>query len=214
MASSNSRSRQPKLASKPKGTTPRHQQSMGRRKSRLPSEAGPHTKENSGSPRSDVTTLTSDSHSTGSNIEFSRADLEPSFGALSDLPGAARLKNDIRFFLSYHRQNLQPRHYFLKPPASSFIKNDMIAQALGYEPLLYAVAAFAAYHYSVGHPNGKIVTFLHYYTESVTSLLKTFKAGEGHSVPKLLTILQLATCEVWILPFRNYRNDKWNVSSR
>lgn len=69
--------------------------------------------------------------------------------------------------------------------------------AMEYEPLLYAVVTFAAYHYSVSHPDGKLYTFLKYYDHSVTLLLSSLKSGEVYHDAMLLTVLQLATFEVW-----------------
>lgn len=68
--------------------------------------------------------------------------------------------------------------------------------ALEYEPLLYALVAFSAYHYSIRHPNGRLYTFLQYYNKSVSSLLSSLKSCQPHKDATILTILQLTTFEV------------------
>lgn len=68
--------------------------------------------------------------------------------------------------------------------------------ALEYEPLLYAVVAFAAYHHTLEQPQGKINDFLKYYNQSIQLLLKSLASGEKHSEATLATVLQLSTFEV------------------
>ena len=72
----------------------------------------------------------------------------------------------------------------------------MIQLALRYDPLLYALVGFAAYHCTIEKPDGKLGDFLGYYQKSVTLLRQTFR--NRPSIATVLTILQLATIEVSI----------------
>ena len=114
----------------------------------------------------------------------------------SDLPGAANLKPDVQFFLVYRRQHINHRHYLLRSAADKLLGEDMISLALEYEPLLYAMVGFAAYHYTLSQTNGRLYTFLRYYNKSVSLLLRSLQAGDHHSDAMLLTTLQLIVFEV------------------
>jgi hypothetical protein len=71
----------------------------------------------------------------------------------------------------------------------------MIEVALRYDPLLYALVGFAAYHCTLEKPGGVLQDFLGYYQQSITLLRQTFK--QKPTIATILTILQLATIEVW-----------------
>ncbi|KLJ05397.1 hypothetical protein EMPG_11115 [Blastomyces silverae] len=172
-------------------------QSLPRRKGRLPSETASEIQERDNSPISDGTSAMSEAQSSpGGGTEA--AALEPSLKAISNLPGASKLKEDVKFFLAYHRHYVTFRHYFMRQDAQSFINNDILLLAMQYEPLLYAVVGFSSYIYSVRHPNGKLYTFLQYYHKSVTGLLKSLSTSNVHHDAMMLTILQLATFEEYI----------------
>lgn len=115
---------------------------------------------------------------------------------LSDLPGVANLKPDVQFFLAYRRQHINYRHYLLRSASDQLLCEDMVNLALEYEPLLYAMVGFAAYHYTLSQTNGKLYTFLRYYNKSVSLLLRSLQAGDRHSDAMLLTTLQLIVFEV------------------
>ncbi|PGH30225.1 hypothetical protein GX50_07020 [[Emmonsia] crescens] len=190
--------RQSPPVSRPKATISRRQsaQSLARRKGRPPSETSSNIHESSNSPMSDMTAAISEAQSPSGNTE--PAVLEPPLKAISDLPGASKLKYDIQFFLAHHRHYLTFRHYFMRQDAKSFINNDLLLCAVQYEPLLYAVVGFSAYLYSIRHPNGKLYTFLKYYNKSVTGLLKSLSTSNVHHDAMMLTILQLATFEEYL----------------
>ncbi|KGQ00746.1 hypothetical protein PAAG_12589 [Paracoccidioides lutzii Pb01] len=173
-------------------------QSLSRRKLRQPSDTSSNIQEKGSSPGIDIASGTAESRSPGGNIETGPETLEPVLEAISNLPVTSNLKYDIRFFLEYHRQQITFEHYCLRQPAEAFIKNDLLASALQYEPLLYAVVGYSAYHYSIRHPKGKLYTFLKYYNQSVTGLLKSLSSGNVHNDAMLLTILQLATFEEYL----------------
>ncbi|KAL8815435.1 MAG: hypothetical protein Q9223_005423 [Gallowayella weberi] len=82
--------------------------------------------------------------------------------------------------------------------ANYFLHHILIEQALTYEPLLHAVIGFAAFHATLGNPNGKIQDFLGYYNRSVSLLLKSLTSGQKHTDATLLTILQLAAIEEYL----------------
>jgi hypothetical protein len=71
-----------------------------------------------------------------------------------------------------------------------------LENALKFEPLLYAVACFAAYHRAFQRPNGDVKDFLGYHTKSIKALHESLKRSQKHTYLTILTILQLATIEV------------------
>jgi len=111
------------------------------------------------------------------------------------------LKPDIQKYLAFQQEHLTYYHYFLKLDPSDFVHTELIELALTYEPLLYAVVAFAAYHHSLQIPDGKLSNFLGYYSKSLTllrkSLEKQTKASETNPAT-LLTVLQLAVFEEYL----------------
>jgi len=80
--------------------------------------------------------------------------------------------------------------------SDDFFRSILTGMAIRNEALLNAVVGFAAYHYTLKSPNGRIKEFLQYYNRSVSLLLAHLKRKEKHTVATLLTILQLATIEV------------------
>ncbi|OAT02350.1 C6 finger domain-containing protein, variant [Blastomyces dermatitidis ER-3] len=175
-------------------------QSLPRRRGRPPSEAASDIQERDNSPVSDVTSAISESRSSPDDGTEAPAlgPLGPSLEAISSLPGASKLTEDVKFFLAYHRHYITFRHYFMRQDAQSFINNDIILLAMQYKPLLYAIVGFSSYIYSIRHPNGKLYTFLQYYHKSVTGLLKSLSTSNVHHDAMMLTILQLATFEEYI----------------
>ncbi|GBF66794.1 hypothetical protein TMEN_9515 [Trichophyton mentagrophytes] len=162
------------------------------------SEVWTISQDTSASPASDMTV-----HSTGSHSSTAHADIcwdQPddtpdSASSVADTPG---LSDDIKFFLRYHTQHITHTHYMMKSVAAKFISEDLMKYALEYEPLLYALVAFSAYHYSIKHPNGRLYTFLQYYNKSVSSLLSSLKSRQPHRDATILTILQLTTFEEYV----------------
>ncbi|KAL8807789.1 MAG: hypothetical protein Q9182_000438 [Xanthomendoza sp. 2 TL-2023] len=122
----------------------------------------------------------------------SESSLSPEKISLSHLPSMQR------FYLEYLRSNVTYHHYFFRHDANYFLHHILIEQALTYEPLLHAVIGFAAFHATLGNPNGKIQDFLGYYNRSVSLLLKSLTSGQKHIDATLLTILQLAAIEEYL----------------
>ena len=111
----------------------------------------------------------------------------------------SHLSDDLQYFLEYYENNITSDHYFFKPNAENFLHILLIEQAMQYEPLLYAITGFAAYHMTVRRPAGRVQDFLGYYDRAVSSLRKSLAGGQPHTTGTLLTILQLATFEVRII---------------
>jgi hypothetical protein len=145
------------------------------------------------------------SHTPGSILDQSTS---PSTEASSTIPSTAPLSLscngmkstssktlDVQFYLDYFRENITVHHYSLKRDTNNFLKGDFLAQAMKFEPLKYAVAAFAAYFHTLSLPAGRPSTFLHFYNESVSRLRATITKNEEHGLATFLTILQLATIE-------------------
>lgn len=82
----------------------------------------------------------------------------------------------------------------MKLDGKGFLNKTLIEVALRFEPLLYAVVGFAAYHFTLSKPDGKLEDFLGYYQKSVSLLRETIK--QKPNLATIMTILQLATIEV------------------
>jgi Fungal specific transcription factor domain len=107
----------------------------------------------------------------------------------------ADLKTDVQKYLEFHQEHITHYHYILHYDTTNFFHDDMIELALTYEPLLYAVVGFAAYHHTLRQPDGKLSHFLGYYNRSLSLLRQSLHAGQPHTEATILTILQLATFE-------------------
>ncbi|KAF2433590.1 hypothetical protein EJ08DRAFT_60436 [Tothia fuscella] len=106
------------------------------------------------------------------------------------------LPGDLRFYLTYSRTKLDRHYWGLKMDPNNFIGNTLIEVALNFEPLLYAVVGFAAYHYTLTKPDGRLHDFLGYYQKSVNLLRQHIK--QKPTIATILTILQLATIEEYL----------------
>lgn len=115
---------------------------------------------------------------------------------VTDLLNAAKLPDDIRFFLNFHLEFLTHEHFFLRRPSAPFIQHNLIELALQYDPLLYALVGFSAYHHTLHTPGGKLYSFLKYYNKALALLRKSLGSGEEHSLATLCTVLVLTTFEV------------------
>ena len=107
-----------------------------------------------------------------------------------------QLPQDLQFFLDYHKTHLNSQQYFFKHEANHFLHSILIEHALQYDPLLYAVVGFAAFHFTVGRSDGKIQDFLGYYNKSVSLLRKSLMGKDKHTNATMMAILQLAAFEV------------------
>jgi len=109
---------------------------------------------------------------------------------------SSQLLKDVKFYLHYARTKLSPYHWYFKYYESAFLQTTLLEAAVRFEPLLYAVVGFAAYHHTLTKKNGKLHDFLNYYNTSVSLLRLSLMKKEKHTIATLLTILQLATIEV------------------
>lgn len=100
----------------------------------------------------------------------------------------------MRFYLEYARTKLTKNHWGMKLDGKDFLNKTLIEIALRFDPLLYAVVGFAAYHFTLSKPDGQLKDFLGYYQKSVSLLRQTFK--QKPNLATIMTILQLATIEV------------------
>jgi hypothetical protein len=112
----------------------------------------------------------------------------------------SELPEDVRFYLHYARHTLTPHHWTFMQDESKFLSTSLIEAGLRFEPLLYAVVGFAAYHHTLSETDGQLQDFLKYYTVSVSLLRQSLKKCQKHTVATILTILQLATIEVSLHP--------------
>ena len=126
---------------------------------------------------------------TGPLYQFS---FQPSMN--SGLP-PGNVPTDLQPWLLYHIHRLTFHHYLLKCDNTSFFKTKFIDYAVRNEALLYAVASFSAFHWSVVNKNGSCHMFLEFYNTAVQKLRKSIADGE-YTMAMLITILQLASFEV------------------
>ena len=105
-------------------------------------------------------------------------------------------KPDVQSLLQYHQDRISYFHYFFKTDAADFIHTDFVELALTYDPLLYALVGFAAYHRTLESPKGKLSAFLGYYSKSLSALRKELETPQKPSEARILTICTLATFEV------------------
>lgn len=167
---------------------------MARLRPRKESETSLASKTKSESPRSDWTQT---SHpSTPSNPQYRGQFVQKPLRDVLSFPEVYRLGDDLRFFLNYHQERINYQHYFLHKESDGFVRETLVDLCLNYEPLLYAVVGFAAYHHTVARSHGKLYDFLKYYDRSLTLLRKSLSSGGPHGESMLATILQLSTFEV------------------
>ncbi|KAG2413655.1 hypothetical protein HFD88_002844 [Aspergillus terreus] len=113
-------------------------------------------------------------------------------------PSTAHLPDDLQFYLSFYQESLTYRHFFLRAGSTHFVHHSIIELALQYDPLLYAVVGFAAYHHCVQTGEGKLYTFLKHYNTALKMLRKSLSTGEAHSEATLITVLVLTTFEEFV----------------
>lgn len=117
--------------------------------------------------------------------------------SISELLNSSRLSDDLRFYLDFHREFMSHEHFFLRRSSARFIHHSIIELALGYDPLLYALVGFSAYHHTLQTSGGKLYTFLRYYNKALVLLRKSLGSGEEHTEATLCTVLVLTTFEVF-----------------
>ncbi|KAI1619095.1 hypothetical protein EDD36DRAFT_50113 [Exophiala viscosa] len=108
------------------------------------------------------------------------------------------LKPDLQRYLQFQQEYMTYYHYFFKLDPTDFVHGELIDLALTYEPLLYAVVGFAAYHYELQQPNPKLSHFLSYHSKSLSMLRKSLEKNSKVSEATLLAVLQLAIFEEYI----------------
>lgn len=107
------------------------------------------------------------------------------------------LPSDVRLLLTHHRDSLTHHHYSFRHDRNDFLKTTFLEFAINdeSEALLYAVVAFASYHYTLACGDAAISNFLSYYNKSIV-LLSHCLSRRQPDISTLLTVLQLATIEV------------------
>lgn len=160
-------------------------------------EQGRDVKEMSLSPQTDDSSVPSASRSMSDGPQQPRKFSSASTATSQDTSSWSNLPTDVQNHLDYH-QTLTHYHYFFKHDATEFIRVCLVEYALNFDPLLYAIVGFAAFHRTLQSPNGKIQDFLGYYNKSVTLLRRSLFEGHHPTHATLLTILQLATFEEYL----------------
>jgi len=138
-----------------------------------------------------ATTPSTDTSSSHSRSETPSSSLLTNPSQSAALSRAARWvdrRPDIQKYLQYHDESITYYHYFLKFDMEDFIHMELIDLALTYEPLLYAVVAFAAYHHTLKQADGQITKFLSYYSKSLNLLMRSLAKGAKPTEATLLTV--------------------------
>lgn len=115
--------------------------------------------------------------------------------------GRSHLPPDIVFYLDYHRKYISYRHYRWKDDPAGFLGSTFLEIAVRNEPLMYAVVGFAAYQHALTNQHRRMQEFLAYHHKAVSLLRLSLQENREHTVALLLTILQLATTEVYSCAF-------------
>ncbi|KAF8457780.1 hypothetical protein BGX38DRAFT_1085975 [Terfezia claveryi] len=139
-------------------------------------------------------------HGTESSAATSPANLlcrTVSQASLSPGPQIGNLPSDPQPWIVYHMHQLTYHHYLLKSDNTKFFNTTFIDFTMKNEALLYAVAAFSAFHWSVGNKAGSCQTFLEFYNIAVQKLRKSIANGK-YTMATLITILQLASFEEYM----------------
>lgn len=168
-------------------------QSLQKRNTKPVSESGSFAPEQSSSPSTEGSRFES---TDGSRFESTSVRSVSLSHSPSDLLSTTRLPDDVRFYLNFHQEFISHEHFFLKQSSARFIRHSIIELAVQYEPLLYALVGFAAYHHTLQSPGGKLYTFLKYYNKALILLRKSLGCGEEHTEATLCTVLVLTTFEV------------------
>ncbi|EWC47197.1 hypothetical protein DRE_03316 [Drechslerella stenobrocha 248] len=133
-------------------------------------------------------------------------------GASSDKQQQSFQAPDVAFWLQYHRQNVNFRHYLLKSDESDFFNGPLLSYAVQNEGLLYAVIAFSALHYFINQRHSSktqdedqqsVETFFEYHNRAIVALRESFQENLPPDVYTLLTVLQLATLEEYLGDWAN-----------
>ncbi|KAF3311572.1 hypothetical protein TWF173_008200 [Orbilia oligospora] len=119
-------------------------------------------------------------------------------------------KFDIDFWLQYHRQSINFRHYLLKSDSSEFFNNVLLSYASQNNALLYSVVAFSALHYFINEARitgtdqtSSAEIFFGLHDRAIVSLRESFQENLPPDVFTLLTVLQLATLEEYLGDWAN-----------
>ncbi|RAH40541.1 Zn(II)2Cys6 transcription factor [Aspergillus brunneoviolaceus CBS 621.78] len=188
----------PAVAARPKANVSKKQnaQPLRRRKgnSSVALDTTPLRTETSASPSPSTETSSHVETLSARSASLGVYPLESATGLLA----LAHIPDDLRFYLRYHCDFITYRHYFLRPSNDIFVRHSIIELALQYEPLLYAVVGFAAYHHCVQTGTGRLYSFLKYYNTALKLLRKSLGSGEPHNEATLATVLVLTTFEEFI----------------
>ncbi|KAL9105329.1 MAG: hypothetical protein Q9227_009474 [Pyrenula ochraceoflavens] len=175
-------------------------QSLQRKRGyRHTSESSSTSKDKSLSPSTDASTTFSGSQTPASSLRtLPLSRITPRARRVADSSRWSHLTPSIQDLLQFHEEEISHYHYFLKTDFNDFIHTTFIDLAISYEPLLYAVAGFAAYHRTLRQPDGALKDFLTHYGSAMKLLRKSLSAGQPRTEATLLTILQLATFEEYL----------------
>lgn len=151
-------------------------------------------------------------HDTEYSAATSPANSLCSQASLSLGPQIGNLPSDPQPWIVYHMHQLTYHHYLLKSDNTKFLKTTFIDFTLKNEALLYAVAAFSAFHWSVENKAGSCQTFLEFYNIAVQKLRKSIANGK-YTMATLITILQLASFEEYMGDWGNLMQHR-NAATR
>ncbi|CAI7567106.1 unnamed protein product [Penicillium glandicola] len=171
------------------------------------SQSAQSLRKNSAKPTSDASSYIKEQSSSPSVESLRFESMSVRSGSLghstTELLNNASLPDDLRFYLNFYQDFITTPHFSLRQGSSHFIHHSLVELALHYEPLLYALVGFSAYHHSLHSPGGKLYTFLKYYNKALILLRTSLGSGEEHSEATLCTVLVLTTFEEYIGDWMN-----------
>jgi len=133
---------------------------------------------------------------------FATASKDPSYRWMRLKPD---LKPDMQMYLRFQYEHMNSYHYLCRLDPEDFFHVELIDLALQFEPLLYAVVAYAAYHHTLRLPDSEahFKSFWKYYCKSIVKLRKWLLSNDDGSDLVLLTVLQLAVFEEFLGDWTN-----------
>lgn len=113
---------------------------------------------------------------------------------------ASSFEASMNGYLQYFRDQITTWHYMLRTDATTFLHDQLLTAASKFEPLQYALVAFAAYHHTLGRTtqHASFEPFWQYYVNAILKLRQHLATHQDANEYVLLTILQLATFEEYL----------------
>lgn len=113
---------------------------------------------------------------------------------------ANNFEPSMKGYLQYYHDHMTTWHYMLRTDSTGFLQDQILTAASTFEPLQYALVAFASYHYTLAHTTHHVgfEPFWQYYANAILKLRLHLATHQEANEHVLLTVLQLATFEEYL----------------